>query len=622
MKTVFMFSGQGSHYYHMGCKLFEAEPIFRKHMHELDEIVRSEQGVSVVDELYNAKRRLFDPFWSLKLTHPAIFMTEYSLFKTLQAQGIVPDYVLGSSLGEVAAATIAGVLNEADALKLILQQARIIENKCNVGRMIAVLHDMDVYHRNAEINSNSTIAAVNAPSQFVISGEAKQLDVVKKFMQENEIIHQELMVSYGFHSSAIDAAEDDYLLYLNKQVFRQPSIDFISGITATHLHTLPGNYFWQITRKTALFSSAITKLENTIASTEELMYIDLGPAGSLANSIKYNLKESSRSKAFQVMSPFHQEMKKLEEIRKHRKENRKTIIATGSVKKERLLACIFPGQGSQKKGMGIGLFEKFPALTNQASEILGYSVKELCLQDPRRELNTTEFTQPALFVVNALSYLKWQEEEGVEPDFVAGHSLGEFNALFAAGAMDFATGVKLVQKRGALMAKMKEGGMAAVKGLSAEEIGHVIERNGLHRIDLANFNTHNQIVLSGPRELIVQSGHFFNEAGATMYFPLNVSGAFHSRYMLPAKEEFQQFLLDIDFSQIKIPVVSNVEASFYKDDNTKSLLASQLVSPVRWVESITFLLKQGEVTFREVGPGDVLTKMVMSIEKGYKEIVQ
>src|SRR5687768_7603573 len=152
MKTVFMFSGQGSHYYHMGCKLFEAEPIFRKHMHELGEIVRSECGVSVVDELYNPKRRLFDPFWSLQLTHPAIFMVEYSLFKLLQAQGIVPDYVLGSSLGEVAAATIAGVLNETDALKLILQQAGIIENKCSAGRMIAVLHDMNVYYRKAEMN--------------------------------------------------------------------------------------------------------------------------------------------------------------------------------------------------------------------------------------------------------------------------------------------------------------------------------------------------------------------------------------------------------------------------------------------------------------------------------------
>jgi trans-AT polyketide synthase/acyltransferase/oxidoreductase domain-containing protein len=351
------------------------------------------------------------------------------------------------------------------------------------------------------------------------------------------------------------------------------------------------------------------------------MYIDLGPAGSLANVIKYNVKENSKSKSFQIMSPFQQELKKLEEIRKYRKENSKTVMATGSLKEERLLACIFPGQGSQRKGMGEGLFDRFPALTNQASEILGYSVKELCIQDPKKELNMTQYTQPALFVVNALSYLKWKEEEGIEPHFVAGHSLGEYNALFAAGAMDFATGVKLVQKRGALMAKMKEGGMVAVKGLSVEEINRVIKRNGLDRLDLANFNTYDQVVLSGPRELISRSGPFFDAAGVTMYFPLNVSGAFHSRYMLPAKEEFEQFLQGFDFSAIKIPIVSNVEASFYTDDKIKSLLASQLVNPVRWVESITFLLKQGEVKLKEIGPGDVLTKMVANIEKSLKEMV-
>src|SRR5207302_1397263 len=141
---------------------------------------------------------------------------------------------------------------------------------------------------------------------------------------------------------------------------------------------------------------------------------------SLANCIKYNVKESSRSKSFQIMSPFQQEMKKLEEIKTYQKENSKTIISTGSLKKERLLACIFPGQGSQRKGMGEGLFDRFASLTDQASEILGYSVKELCIQDPKRELNMTQFTQPALFVVNALSYLKWKEEDGIIPDFVAG----------------------------------------------------------------------------------------------------------------------------------------------------------------------------------------------------------
>lgn len=286
-----------------------------------------------------------------------------------------------------------------------------------------------------------------------------------------------------------------------------------------------------------------------------------------------------------------------------------------SAKSERLLACVFPGQGSQRKGMGEEVFDQFPSLVNRASEILGYSVKELCLNDPGRKLNNTEYTQPALYVVNALTYLKLKEETGLAPAALAGHSLGEFNALFAAGAMDFETGLRLVQERGALMAKMQEGGMAAVKGLSKEQINAVIERHGLQALDIANYNTPNQIVLSGPRELINKCGAHFEAAGATLYFPLNVSGAFHSRYMLPAKEAFHRFLQPFHFAPLQIPVVSNVEARFYEPGKIKSLLANQLVQPVRWTESIHFLLAHGEVVFREVGPGEVLTKLIYSIQK-------
>lgn len=622
MRTIFMFSGQGSQYYHMGRKLFDADALFRKHMCELDEVVKSVQGMSVVDELYNPKHKLFDTFLSLRLTHPAIFMAGYALSKTLENQGIVPDFVLGCSLGEFTAAAVSGVLDAEDALRLVLKQAQVIESTCREGMLIAVLQELGAFYENAEINGSSTLAAINAPSQFVIGGDADKLALVKKFMKSKEILHQELMVSYGFHSPAIDVAESSYTPYLLRQKFKEPSIPMISGVKGSKLEYIPDNYFWEVVRHCTIYNKAIQTIENLREEEEELLYVDLG-TGSLANLIKYNVKEGSPSKGFQIMTPFQQEIKKMDELKKHYKEQIKEIAIHTPIKKnEPLVAYIFPGQGSQRKGMGEDLFNIFSGLTDKASNILGYSIKELCVADPERNLNKTQYTQPALYVVNALSYLKLKEETGIIPDFVAGHSLGEYNALLVAGGFDFETGLRLVQKRGALMAQMKEGGMAAVKGLSAEEIMDIISRNGLHEIDMANYNTQNQIVLSGPRELIVKSGPFFESAGATLYFPLNVNGAFHSRYMIPAKEAFEQFLAQFTFSSIKIPVVSNVEAKWYPNNNVKTLLAEQLVKPVKWTESITYLMGRGEVTFKEVGPGDVLTKLVWRIQQDMQEVIQ
>ncbi|MEL7148517.1 MAG: ACP S-malonyltransferase, partial [Bacteroidota bacterium] len=349
------------------------------------------------------------------------------------------------------------------------------------------------------------------------------------------------------------------------------------------------------------------------------------PAGSLANLVKYNINTGSASKGFQTMSPFRQELRKIEDIKKHHVPSVKEVVPQSTATEipaasgRPLRAYAFPGQGSQKKGMGEGLFDEFPDLTRKAGEILGYSIKDLCINNTDRNLNKTEYTQPALFVVNALTYLKSLKDGKSTPDVVVGHSLGEYSALFAAGVFDFETGLRLVQKRGELMSKMKAGGMAAVKGLSKETLLQVISSNGLDEIDVANYNSFNQIVLSGPKDLIVKSGKPFEEAGASLYFPLNVSGAFHSRYMKPAKEEFEVFLNSFNFSAPKIPVISNVEASYYTQEKVKTLLADQLLKSVKWTDSITFIMEKGEVTFEEMGPGEVLTKLIYSIRKNLQE---
>lgn len=279
------------------------------------------------------------------------------------------------------------------------------------------------------------------------------------------------------------------------------------------------------------------------------------------------------------------------------------------------LIFLFPGQGSQSKGMGSGLFEQFPEITKAADETLGYSIRRLCLEDPQNQLTQTDYTQPAMYVVNALTFSKLKQEYGREPDFVAGHSLGEYNALYAAGVFDFATGLKLVQERGRLMAQATGGGMAAVIGLTRDQIRDVLLLFGSTDVGIANLNAPQQTVISGLKEAIDEIRPSFEEAGARLFLPLPVSGAFHSRFMEPARKEFEVFLKRFSFAPPRIPVISNVEALPYPPDDVSSLLARQITSPVRWVESIQYLSRQPNPTFREAGPGTTLQGMLKQILK-------
>ena len=283
------------------------------------------------------------------------------------------------------------------------------------------------------------------------------------------------------------------------------------------------------------------------------------------------------------------------------------------------MAFVFPGQGSQRRGMGQGLFDEVPEFRDAEQEvdaILGYSVRRLCLEDPDNLLKETQYTQPCLYVVNALHSYKMISQEG-SPEFVAGHSLGEYNALLTAGAFDFLTGLRLVQKRGALMAQIKNGGMAAVLGLDMERILSLIRESGLSRLDVANINSPSQIVLSGPATEIEKAKSVFEASGARMFMPLAVSAAFHSRYMVEVGQKFDAFLASFAFRETKIPVISNVTGKPYPQDATTTgpLLVMQISQPVQWTKSIHFLLRTGVSCFREAGPGNVLTRLVQQIGK-------
>ncbi len=281
-----------------------------------------------------------------------------------------------------------------------------------------------------------------------------------------------------------------------------------------------------------------------------------------------------------------------------------------------MTTVVFPGQGSQKLGMGEGLFEQFPDITSVADSILGYSIKELCLQDSNEQLGNTAFTQPALFTVNALMY-KHRASKGLpQPAFLAGHSLGEYNALWAAGVFDFATGLTLVKKRGELMSQAKGGGMAAVIGLTPDVLKSVLAENQLHDVEMANFNSPVQIVISGKKEAVEKGCEVIKAAGAKLVVPLKVSGAFHSSLMEEAKQAFSTFLSGFTFNAPSIPVISNVSAKPYASSNdVVSLLSAQITGSVRWVESVHYILDQGETEFEEVGPGKVLAGLINAIQK-------
>ena len=286
-----------------------------------------------------------------------------------------------------------------------------------------------------------------------------------------------------------------------------------------------------------------------------------------------------------------------------------------------MIAFVFPGQGSQKRGMGQCLFDEvreYAAVEKDVDGILGYSMRKLCLEDVGNRLKETQFTQPSLYVVNALHYYK-AISQGTRPVYVAGHSLGEYNALLAAGVFDFLTGLRLVKKRGELMSQAKNGGMGAVIGLGADSIARVIKENGLASLDVANFNTPSQTVVSGPVDDIKRAGPLFEKAGAQMYMPLQVSAAFHSRYMADAAKAFADFLAPMSFAAPKTPVIANATAQPYPAGNAsesvKSLLVNQITHSVQWTESIHFLITQGVTQFSEMGPGNVLTRMVQQIQQ-------
>lgn len=614
---VFMFAGQGSQYYLMGRGIYQKLPVFRREMQDLDAVCTEIAGKSVIDELYRPGRTASDPFDNLLLSSLSLILVQHALLKELASRGIEPDFVLGASLGECIAAAAAGAMDVRDLVEAVSRMTEVIQARCSRGGMTAVVHDWSLFFDSPALRDRCQLAARNFRSHFVVSGKQEALRDVEGFLREKGIVFQSLPVSYGFHSTLLDSAEAEVKAIFSSKDIKAPGVPFVSCVDSRVLDRLREDYFWNVLRRPIEFQSAIEHLEERHPCT----YVDLGPSGTLATFAKYNLAAHGKGRVFPILTPFadgslnlDRTVERLLRPEPARRPQIPAKKAPSNTKEHAMKAWVFPGQGSQKKGMGGDLFDRFGDLTARADAVLGYSIKELCLEDPRRELVRTQFTQPALYVVNALTWRKKLEEDGAPPDFVAGHSLGEYNALLASGAFDFETGLRLVQKRGLLMSLATGGAMAAVIRADESEVLRLLKQNSLLQIDVANYNSPSQIVLSGVAAEIKQAVQILQDADITC-IPLNVSGAFHSRLMRDAREEFDGLLKEIAFGELQIPVISNVHARPYDPAQIRVNLADQITHPVRWTDSIRYLMGKGEMVFEEVGPGSVLTNLIKEIRK-------
>lgn len=306
-----MFSGQGSQYYHMGKELYFQNNVFRRWMVTLNDIVYKNVGISIIDEIYNENKKRSEPFDQLLYTHPAIFMIEYSLARTLIESGVEPDYVLGASLGEVTSATVAGMISIEKTIECILKRAELIENYCELGGMIAIINNQELYHQVPIFTLNSELAAVNYSSHFVISGTRNKLIKIEEYLKDRNILFQTLPVRYGFHSSNIDSIESEYEKFLYKSSFKKAKISVISCLTSGCITEVSPQFFWDVSRQPIYFQKTILELEKK----GQFNYIDVGPSGTLATFVKKILNKDSVSQIYDILTPFSQGIKKLERLK-------------------------------------------------------------------------------------------------------------------------------------------------------------------------------------------------------------------------------------------------------------------------------------------------------------------
>ncbi len=275
------------------------------------------------------------------------------------------------------------------------------------------------------------------------------------------------------------------------------------------------------------------------------------------------------------------------------------------------IAFLFPGQGSQAVGMGKDLYESFAAAKNvfdTADKTLGKSITKLCFEGPDEDLKQTVNTQPSIVTMSIAALESLMSQLDIKPDYVAGHSLGEYCAMYAAGVMSLENALKAIQKRADLMGQTKGGAMAAVLNASEDALKESLkEASEVGYVDVANYNSPAQVVITGDEKAVAKAGELLLAKGARRVVPLAVSGAFHSKFMENAGHEFESFVSELELNDAKIPVVTNVDAqatTLAADFRIK--MPKQIYSSVHWTQTIEKMAADDVEIFVEIGPGKVL----------------
>ncbi len=311
MNKIFLFPGQGCQYYHMGKQLYQDSSVFKEWIDYGDRLCLQFIKKSVWDTVCHPQFKPSDPLLCILTTHPAIFIFEYAMVQFLESKGITPDSVLGSSLGEFAASVCAERISYQHALEGIIHQAQTISHLCEQGGMLAILSQVELYETEKTLFENSEIASVNFNDGFVVSGIHSRLQHIQNELKSKKIPCQLLPVLYAFHSRHIEYAKDLHLNFLTQIPMKRAQIPYISTLDhPKDHHPENASYFWRVAREAMNIKKTIADLEKNMSS----LYIDLGPSGTFANIVKYNLQPHSQSKTVCTINPYENNLKSIEKL--------------------------------------------------------------------------------------------------------------------------------------------------------------------------------------------------------------------------------------------------------------------------------------------------------------------